>query len=54
MSSRIMQNMSGVKQVNMATKVLSPHSKTLPGDGFGCHGKSSLRPSMAGRRAREA
>lgn len=27
--------MAGVKQVNTTTKLLSPHSKTFPGDGFG-------------------
>lgn len=35
MPSRIMQNMSGVKHVNMPAKLLSPSPKTLPGDAFG-------------------
>lgn len=35
MPSRIMQNMSGVKHVNMPAKLLSPCPKTLPGDAFG-------------------
>lgn len=35
MPSRIIKNTSHVKHVNMPTKVLSPHPKILPGDGFG-------------------
>lgn len=33
MPSRIMQNMSGVKHVNMPAKLLSPHSQVMGMDG---------------------
>lgn len=35
MPSRIMPHTLGVKPINLPAKLLSPHPKTLQGDGFG-------------------